>query len=281
MIATAPCDPWPVDFSCCDLPEDTSAETIDRWTKVASIMLWRLSGMRWGPSCPLEVRPCRRSCLDAAPVYFQGARGGAASTGGWIPYKGVDGQWRNASVCGCQSDCSCGELCEVYLPGPVYDIVQVDVDGEILTRPDLKSGVIGDYRVDAPGKLVRTDGECWPDCQDMASPPGVEGTFTVTYRTGLQLDEAAIAAVSELTCHYIKGCGGGSGCGCKVNRNVSRVSRQGFDVEMADPTVIYTEGRTGLPLADAWLATVNPGRLASASRAYSVDFRRPRVTTWP
>lgn len=268
MITTAPCATWPVDLSCCDLPEDTESEVIERWARVASIMLWRLSGMRWGPSCPVTVRPCRRACLDTYPMTVRWG-----SVGPWIPYIGIDGQWRNASVCGCQSDCSCGELCEVYLPGPVYDILEVDVDGEVLFPEQ--------YRVDAPGKLVRTDGECWPTCQDLSAAPGEPDTFTVTYRTGLRLDEAAVAAVSELTCHYIKGCGAGSGCGCKINRNATRISRQGFEVEMADPTVIYSEGRTGLPLADAWLATVNPHRLASASRAYSVDFRRPRVTTWP
>ncbi|WP_432001627.1 hypothetical protein [Streptomyces sioyaensis] len=275
MSTAGQCDPWPVDLSCCDLPEGTGADVIDRWTRVASVMLWRLSGMRWGPSCPVTVRPCRRSCLDAYPY---GVRW--AAYGPWVPYMGVDGQWRNANPCRCTTDCSCGELCEVYLPGPVYDIVSVDVGGAELVPPALDTGVLGDYRVDAPGQLVRTDGECWPECQDMAAPARTPGTFTVTYRTGLQLDEAAIAAVSELTCHYIKGCGGGS-CGCKSNRNVTRISRQGLDMEMADPTVIYSEGRTGLPMADAWLAAVNPGRLASASRVYSPDFRRPRLTTWP
>ncbi|UQA94816.1 hypothetical protein [Streptomyces halobius] len=53
------------------------------------------------------------------------------------------------------------------------------------------------------------------------------------------------------------------------------MTRQGFEVEMADPTVVYSEGRTGLPICDARLATVNPHRLASASTAYTPDFRRP------
>ncbi|MFZ3595037.1 hypothetical protein [Streptomyces sp. BH104] len=273
MAKPAPCDPWDVDLSCCDLPDDADPEVTDRWVQVASTILWALSGRRWGPSCPVTVRPCRSSCLDE-----YGIRWGEYGTR--VPYKAADGLWRNAAVCGCRTDCSCTELCEVALPGPVYDIQSVDVDGEILTAPDPDNGVIGSYRVDAPGLLVRTDGECWPDCQDMAAPPGTPGTFTVIYRTGLHLDAAAIAAVSELACHYIKGCGGAS-CGCKSNKNVTRISRQGFDMEMADPTLIYSEGRTGLPLADAWLAAVNPGRLTSPSRVYSPDYRRPRTTTWP
>jgi hypothetical protein len=240
---------------------------VDRWTAVASQLLWALSGRRWGP-CPVTVRPCRRTCLETAPL--GGITWGTASP--WIPYIGLDGQWRNASVCGCQSDCSCGELCEVRLEGPVYDVVSVSVDGQ-----DLPAGA---FRVDPPGRLVRTDGQCWPDCQDMSAEPGAPDTFTVTYRWGLPLDEAATAAVSELVCHFLKGCSPGS-CGCKINKNLTRVTRQGMEMEMPDPTLIYAEGRTGLPLVDLWLATVNPYRLTSPSRVYSPDFRRPRVTTWP
>ncbi|MGC4947700.1 hypothetical protein ACLQ2N_16080 [Streptomyces sp. DT224] len=154
----------------------------------------------------------------------------------------------------------------------MYDVVEVLVDGEALV-PEA-------YRVDAPGRLVRTDGECWPDCQDMAAPTTEPGTFAVTYRWGLALDDAAIAAVSELTCHFLKGCSPGS-CGCKVNRNVNRMSRQGVEVWNDDPAQMYREGRTGLPMADMWLAMVNPHGLTSPSRVYSPDYKPPRSTMWP
>ncbi|MGW2766253.1 hypothetical protein [Streptomyces sp. NPDC001275] len=241
---------------------------MERWTLVASQILFALSGRRIGP-CPVVVRPCRRACLESSPVSFQAGAG----TGGWIPYIGTDGLWRNASVCGCKSDCSCVELCEVQLPGPVYDVVQVDIDGQVLDP--------GAYRVDAPGRLVRTDGECWPECQDLLAAPGEEGTFTVTYRWGLPVDEAAVAAVSELTCHLLKGCGGSGSCGCRANRGITLLTRQGVEMEMPDPTLIYSEGRTGLPFVDLWLSTINPYRLTSASRVYSPDFRYPRVQQWP
>lgn len=265
-LQVGPCNPWPVDL-CCDVPEDMEQAEVDRWTRVASTVLWGLSGRRWG-LCPVTVRPCRRSCADSGFYSFQTGTG----TGPWIPYIGTDGAWRNASACGCKSDCSCGELCEVYLPGPVYDVVEVLVDGVALV-PEA-------YRVDTPNRLVRTDGECWMDCQDMAAPPSEEGTFAVTYRWGLPLDDAAIAAVSELTCHYLKGCNPG-GCGCKTSRNLTRISRQGIDIEMPDPTQFYSEGRTGLPLADAWLAMVNPYRMTSPSRVYSPDYKQARVQQWP
>lgn len=265
-LQVGPCDPWPF-VPCCDVEAFEEAD-VERWTRVASQILWALSGRRWGP-CPVSVRPCRRACLESSPISFQTGVG----TGPWIPYIDATGAWRNASVCGCKSDCSCGELCEVYLPGPVYDVVSVDIDGELLP-PEA-------YRVDGPGRLVQVGGGCWPECQDMAEPPGTPGTFTVTYRWGLPLDDAAVAAVSELACHFLKGCAPGGSCGCKANRNLTRVARQGMEMELADPTLIYSEGRTGLPVADMWLAAVNPYRMTSASRVYSPDFNRPRVATWP
>lgn len=275
-LQIGPCEPWPVEL-CCDLPDDTDPDLIERWQSIASVTLWRLSGMRWGP-CPVTVRPCRRACLDTAPISFQAGIG----TGGWVPYIGVDGLWRNASPCSCRSSCSCGELCEVKLPGPVYDVVSVDVDGVDLV-PEA-------YRVDGPGLLVRTDGECWPTCQDMAAPSGTPGTFTVTYRWGLPLDAAAIAAVSDLTCELIKSCLPAGSCGpCRLPGNTTKLARQGSTTTLRqgvtvtdfDPTIVFAEGRTGLPLVDLWLTTVNPHRLASPSRVYSPDYKQPRVTTWP
>ncbi|MFE9127825.1 hypothetical protein ACFYOF_20860 [Streptomyces sp. NPDC007148] len=266
-LQTGPCEPWGPLELCCDVA-DVDEAVIDRWHRVASQILFALSGRRYGP-CPVTVRPCRRACLESAPVSFQAGVG----TGPWIPYIGVDGQWRNASVCGCRSDCSCGELCEVQLPGPVFDVTEVSVDGQVLDPEQ--------YRVDAPNKLVRVGGGCWPDCQDMAAMPGEPDTFVVTYRLGLPLDEAAIAAVSELTCHLLKGCGGGS-CGCKATpRAATRFIRQGVELDFTDPAVMYKEGRTGLPLTDLWLMTTNPYRLASPSRVYSPDWKPPRTTTWP
>ncbi len=264
-LKTAPCEPWPF-RPCCDVTR-YDEDDVTFWRKVATTLLWRLSGMRWGPSCPITVRPCRRACLDGYPLMVRWG----ATAGPWIPYIGSDGQWRNASVCGCASSCSCGELCEVRLDGPVHDVVEVNLGGQLLA-----GGL--EYRVDAPGMLVRLGGECWPQCQDMAAAPGSPNTLAVTYRWGLPLDESAIAAVSELTCHLLKGCG--SGCGCNASKNITRTRRQGVEIE-ADPGVIYSEGRTGLPTVDAWLMTVNPYHLDSPSRVYSPDFRRPRVTTWP
>ncbi|MFI7020969.1 hypothetical protein [Streptomyces sp. NPDC050164] len=94
-LQTGPCEAWPTEL-CCDT-ENAEAEDIERWTLVASQILWALSGRRIGP-CPVTVRPCRRACLESAGSFsFQAGVG----TGPWIPYIGTDGLWRNASVRGC------------------------------------------------------------------------------------------------------------------------------------------------------------------------------------
>lgn len=270
-LQVGPCAPWPVEL-CCDT-DGYEAEDVERWTRVASTILFHLSGMRYGP-CPVTVRPCGRSCLETAgPLSFQASVG--ASTGGWVPYIGADGVWRNASLCGCKSTCSCGELSELYLPGPVYDVQEVNEGGQVLVP-----GV--EYRVDAPGRLVRLGGQRWPTCQDMAAPEGDPNTLTVTYRWGLELDAAAIAAVSALVCHLLRGCSGSGGsCGCKANPRITKITRQGVDMERQDLTLLYAEGLTGIPEVDMWLMATNPFRLRSPSRVYSPDHRRPRVTTWP
>lgn len=274
VLQNSPCEPWgPLDMSCCsNLPEDVTPEQLAKWQMIATRVLWALSGRRWGPSCPHVVRPCRKSCMDDFPLFVD-HRGGY--TGGLYPYM-VDGQWYNASPCGCTSDCSCEELCEIRLEGPVHDIVSVQ-QGELILPNDGTA-----YRVDNGNTLVRVDGGCWDSCQDMAAAPGQPGTLTVTYRIGLPLDELALNALSSYVCHLARRCGNGS-CGCRLQqtRNLSRVSRQGVDLEFGDATAAYDAMRTGIPEVDAWLMVTNPYRQTSPSRVWSPDLRRPRMTTWP
>lgn len=273
-------DGWTLDESCMDIPAGTTPEVIERWRRVAAELLFGLTGQRFGPSCPVTVRPCRRQCADAyASFLYQG--GPYQRTGPFIPYM-FRGQMFNASLCGCASDCHCGpELCEVYLPGPVYDIVSVDIDG-VTIDPATYNILDGRYLVRRSDVAADADGgPCWPSCQDMSLPPGEPGTFTVVYRTGIPLPAMGVAALSELASHYIKGCDG-CGCGIGTRNNLSRLSRQGVDLEFADPQQILSDGRTGLPLVDLFIHTVNPSKLPQQMRVLSPDApRRPRIWYGP
>ncbi|MDP4501069.1 hypothetical protein [Nonomuraea turcica] len=268
-LQTSPCAPWPIE-PCCDIPDGMDEAEVERWRLVASQILFRLSGRRYGPSCALTIRPCGRSCVEQ--LFPAGWSWLGPQSGGRVPYLGADGVWRNA-VCGCRTDCSCTELCELVLDGPVFDILEVVVDG-VMLPPEA-------YRVDSPNRLVRLDGDCWAACQDLSAPPTEPGTAAVTYRIGLPLDESAIAAASELFCHLVRGCGGSGSCGCRMPANTTKVQRQGVTVEMADLAEIYADGRTGIPGVDLWIRSVNPYGLASPSRVLSPDLPTPRTHQWP
>lgn len=273
-------DGWTIDQSCMDIPAGTDPATIERWRKVAAELLFALTGNRFGPSCPVTVRPCRKACLDGYGWLFdrflyQGQ--GYLRSGQFIPYM-REGRMYNATLCSCESSCHCGpELCEVYLPGPVYDVQSVMIDTTVVD-PATYGILDAQYlvrRSDAPAN--GPGGACWPGCQDMSLPPGSPGTFTVTYRTGVPVPELGVAALSALTAHYIKGC---NGCGCGVgSRNtLQRLSRQGVDLEFIDPQQTLQDGRTGIQIVDQFIHAYNPGRLPRAMRVFSPDApRRPRI----
>lgn len=274
------CEPWPLEPSCFDIPEDVPPATVTMWNQIATDLLWALTGRRLGPDCPITVRPCRKTCADgwASRLSFWPAGYNGSP---WIPYVGTDGQMRNATLCGCAQDCHCGsELCQIWLPGPVYDIVTVDLDG-VVVDPATYQVVNGRYLrrltdITVPDMPVNG---CWPTCQDLSLASGQPGTFTVTYRTGLALPEAAKMAVTQLTAHFIRGCdGGGCGCGVGTRQNLQRLSRQGVDLEFADPQQVFTDGRTGIELVDQFIRAYNPLGLGGQLRVLSPDApRRPEI----
>lgn len=60
------------------------------------------------------------------------------------------------------------------------------------------------------------------------------------------------------------------GNACRLPGNVTSVNRQGVSV-LLDPATFLDKGRTGVPLADMWLAEVNPNRLMQDSTVWTPD----------
>jgi hypothetical protein len=273
------CNVWPVNTTaaCWKIPADVPAERITLMQRVASDYLWMRTGRRLGPSCPVTVRPCRKTCFEGYGYGRFLNQGQYQSTGGWIPYM-ADGQMRNATLCGCASECHCGpELCEIRLPGPVYDVTDVKING--VTVPSET------YRVDDGQYLTRLttgaaadEARCWPSCQDMTRRDSEENTFAVTYRSGLGLSGIATLAVTELTAHLIRGCADCDGCGSQTRQNLARISRQGVDLEFVDPQTLFNDDRTGIQIVDWFIQSANPHKLGSAMRVLSPDApKRPRI----
>lgn len=264
----SPCWPDP-DPQCCEQwdNEDVTDAQRDRAAAIASSVLWRLSGRRLGV-CSATIRPCGRDC-EGASTYF----GGGYQRGAVFTPQLVNGTtWVN-TTCPCPNECSCCHVCQLEIPGgPIQEIVEVTIDGVVIDPAT--------YRIDNHRWLVRESGfDCWPRCQDLGADPGEPNTFTITYRRGIPLDAAALAAFSTYACELLKACI--PGCACRLPKRVQTITRQGTTISFVDPMDFLDRGRTGLEDVDAWLAAVNPSRLQERSRVYSPDIAPARTTTWP
>lgn len=253
MTLGGPCEAWPVRWICdvsCESPAVT-AQAVE----VATEVVWALSGRQFG-LCTVTLRPCRRDCGD-----YPWPSGGYSEWAGssWISPSLVSGQWFNV-VCGrCTGDCTCSSISEIVLPAPVHDVVQVKIDGVVVSGSE--------YRLDDNRLLVLLDDE-WPRCNDLNLPDTEPNTWSVTARYGLEVPAGGAWAVGELACELIRA---GNGEDCRLPRNVTQLVRQGVTIQFPSLSDLLDGGRTGLYLVDQFVATWNPGGLRRRSGVYSVD----------
>lgn len=224
------------------------------WSTLSALIGYRLA------LCPVLVRPCLARCMsggtwDEAPVQRSWMEGPFISGGRWF------------NACGCRGDCSCTALCEVVMPTPVGGIASVWMDGALLDPTA--------YRVDNGDRLLRTDGECWPTCQDMTLAPTEVGSFAVSYYPYLAPNDLLRYAAGVLAAEYFKAC---SGKQCRLPQGVTSISRNGISMEI--PSGLFPNGATGLREVDPIIRIYNPNGLKMPSRVLSPDSSRSRVQTW-
>lgn len=263
---------WTTD-SCCTALINAGDDVAKRCVTAAAEILYALSGRQFG-LCETVVRPCYKRCAESygLTTWNNGILGSSGFP--WLPVLS-GGLWTNIS-CGCQTSCSCTEVSEVWLPGPIDSIVQVLQNGTVLD-PSL-------YRVDNRRTVVRLDGSdgteaLWPLCQDMDAAATENNTWEITYLRGRPVPEAGRAALGELACELCKACLGDSTC--KLPSRVTSISRQGVTIAMLDPMTFIDYGRTGLYSVDLWLKTMNPKGRSRGAAVLSPDIEVPRKTTWP
>jgi hypothetical protein len=260
-----PCN-WPIELACApdwaSFPPGVQSAAAD-W---AVFVLWALSGRQYGP-CSITIRPCGPKCLGPNGYLTFPVNSGSTSSAGmpWmIPW--IDnGVWRN---CGCTGGCTCQTDCEVALPGPVAFIDEVRVDGVVIDPSA--------YRLDGfrgIPVLVRIDGECWPDCQDMETDITEVGSFAITYQRGVLVPRAGQIAAGILANEFAKNCAGQD---CALPQQLQSLSRNGIEVQVIDPAALLADGLTGIAAVDTWIRAVNPQRKAQRSKVYSSDLRGPR-----
>lgn len=267
-----PCE-WTIDTGCCD-DWDTYSPSVQAAARdYASTVLWAATGRRFG-LCTRVVRPCGRQCSDGE-WGGNGVYGWWWADGTWFPYI-FNGLWRNC-WCGCNGlagCCGCNVDCQVYLEGPVNNIISVEVDGETIDPST--------YRVDNGIWLVRTQDastdDCWPQFQNFNIQSG-EGVFTVTYQKGLAVPTALQRAAGELACEFAKAC---TGAACRLPGRATNIARQGISISMVDVNTLLEKGLTGIATVDQIIRTYNPYGLTGPMRIASPDFpERTRIQTWP
>ncbi len=246
------CFPWTPDFGgCCEEFVEHPPELQVRALSLAWSTIRALTGGRAG-NCPVTIRPCLRN--DVCTECFGDS---------WLsPYVDQWGDWKNAA-CRRSGDCSCCDMCEIVMPGPVAAITEVSLDGIVLETPM--------FRIDNGNILVRQDGLCWPACQNLSAPLGEIGTLGVTYVPGVLPTEAGMWAAATLACEYAKACTGGK---CRLPSNIQSIARQGVTMQLSEGDML-TNG-TGIREVDAYILSVNPNRLRTPPKVYSPDMVSPK-----
>jgi hypothetical protein len=264
----ASCTPE-VDWGCAYTPEqiaELDPAVKARSEQLAWATLQSLTGYQVAP-CPLEVRPCTEGCSHSswleAPVFTGGYQGG----GTFQPAQNGDGFWVNSCGCGRGDSCSCTRVSEIFLPGPVGQIVEVSVDGVVLDPST--------YRVDNNSQLVAQGDLVWPSCQDMTAAAGEEGTFVVTYYRGFAPDAMTTYAAGVLASEFYRAC---TGKACRLPAGVTSITRQGVSMEIQ--TGMFSGGYTGIREVDAVISIYNPYGLRSPAVIISPETVGARRTTW-
>lgn len=255
---------WPLDTSCVQKWDEYPPEVQQRAEMMAGMTMRMLTAYTVG-GCPIRVRPCLAKCWPSGWVSAPTWGGSSWLGSGSGPYL-LNGSWFNG--CGCRTDCSCTNLCVVYLEPPVGAVESVTIDG-VTIDPSA-------YRVDNGNELVRTDGDCWPRCQNMEAGEDEEGSFVVEYLNARPVDEIGSYAAGILAGEFAAACAGGK---CRLPAQVTEIARQGVTFTVA--TGAFPDGQTGIREVDAYIGFVNPNGLKMRPRVSSVDLPPSRRTTIP
>lgn len=268
----SPCA-WTIETPCCacwDTFDPGQQANALAW---ATEILWALSGRQFGV-CPVTVRPCQRWTAQTYRTYGVWTDSDYSAGVGptWIPFIGVDGNWRN---CGCAGWCACAPTSQVWLPGPVNGVSEVRINNVIVPAEN--------YRVDVANDgnfwLVAENGVIWPECQSFDEPAsGTGNTFTVTYGRGREVPTAGKLAAGALACEYAKLC---SGQDCAISPQATTITRDGVTYTILPSDQLIAAGLTGVASTDLWIRSVNPYFLKQRPRVWSPDMGTPRMTVVP
>lgn len=261
MYRPGPCHPY--EWVGCTIPLEAAAVS-GTAIAAASEILYYASGQRFD-SCQVTIRPCRKECYgDGWPRLA----GGWWEFGTWPQPLLYAGSWYNIACGMCGTGCSCSIVSETILPGPVQEIVQVTVDGEVLVDGT-------DYRLDDYRKLVRLGGNLWPLCNDLNKGITETGTWSVTAIYGEPFPNLGKIAMGQLLCNIIADLIGED---CTLPDNVTNITRQGLSFTLQDVNDAIESGFDELKYVNKFIQRFNPNKLQGRARLYDPDDPGFRVT---
>jgi hypothetical protein len=264
---------WQIQPATCDSGWDSyPAEVQDFAIQTASAVLWSSTGRQFG-ECELTVRPC-------------GKWDGNAWWGGWMwGFYNTGWSWGgylfegSLADCGCWSGgngwCDCTPANQIWLPGPVSQIVSVNQNG---TTVDPTT-----YRVDDFQWLVRTStaGSStvneWPWRQNYNVNSGSADTLTVVYKRGRPVPPPLLMGAGQLASQYARAC---MNADCALPARVQSVVRQNVSIHAVPLESMLKFGLTGLPIVDQLIRAYNPYGLPWATTILSPDQPTKRMVTW-
>jgi hypothetical protein len=227
-------------------------------------VMWAATARRYG-QCTLLVEPCNRPPLlrdyQVYPQMYAGYGTAYIDQGVW--HNSCTGSFGQS---GDYESSSCCKGCEVPLEGPTDtdSVLEVTVAGVVIPPAS--------YMIQNRYLLVRTDKLCWPICTNYSeqSPPG----FTVEYLRGEPIPARVQAATERLACEFARACAGGN---CALPRRMTRLTRQGVDLEVEALSSDPGKLRTGIPEVDLIIGLENPGGRSMRSVVLSPDTTPARV----
>lgn len=249
------CDPQDV-IERCGGAQGSDTGLFDGYCLSASQVLFEMGGRQHpGLSQPTTVRPIGSTC-GCWPWNETWHSWGQVAWGYWT-FDSYVGRW------GCEPESKwsgCEPVSKIRLAGFVRSIVEVKIGG-VAVDPTL-------YRIDEDKFLVRMrdpatpdENEWWPSCQILNLPDTEPGTFSVTYRYGIDPPQIAVDAAADLACQFWKATPAGGG-DCQLPQGVTRAVRQGVTIEKS----LFGQWRkakggpwaVGIPSVDAYLNAYNP-----------------------
>lgn len=264
--SVGPCAAWitgsEVDEFCSSGASMSGGPDFDFAALMASSILFELSGRQFWGACQSTVRPCAQTCGCWGGYVGTLAIAGASALG--VPINWTGANWD----CGGQS-CGCGILSEILLDGyPVTGIVQVKIGGVVQPASA--------YRLDQYRRLVCTNNQLWPACQNLTLDDTQQGTWSVTYTHGMEPPLAGKQAAAQLACQLKQAMGG---LPCQLSESVQRVTRQGITVEKGRIATLVNAfskdpAGSGLALVDSFLVAYNRYGLSRRPAVWTPDSPR-------